>query len=360
LPSITSPLVLEMLKPCLHAIGGHPSAFCAFAFIVFILFRFNIVTWRSHLRKIPGPTSYSLTRWRLALEDWKGTRSQTILRLHAQYGPAVRIGPNEVAFNTLSALQTIYGAGSGYERTTFYRMFDVYGRQNIFTFHSAHAHGERKKLINYAYSKTNIMKDRTVVAAIERKCAEFLELIERKTQNGNEIFSSLHYFALDNISQFVYGDGYGATYALAGHESDQRLLADMLDPSRRKLAWFATHFPKYTKWLTSRTGISEKLITMMGLLPQRKPTVYTGIRRHGLDAWEKFKSSSAEKKENLNPSSIMSRLWKAHESQKEGGYRIRMCRSSACRCGHYKRRNDVLNLGAVLAQEREVSRKIGQ
>src|SRR3978361_1104922 len=86
--------------------------------------------------KIPGPKIYALTGWRLAYDDYRGTRTRTIHKLHQQYGPVVRIGPNEVHFNSLTALRKIYGAGSGFERTSFYRMFDVYGRQNLFTFHT--------------------------------------------------------------------------------------------------------------------------------------------------------------------------------------------------------------------------------
>ncbi|KAG9715090.1 hypothetical protein KCU73_g16031, partial [Aureobasidium melanogenum] len=75
--------------------------------------------------KIPGPKLFALTKWRLALEDFKGTRTRKIHALHERYGPIVRIGPNEVHCNSLNALRTIYGAGSGFERTWFYRMFDV-------------------------------------------------------------------------------------------------------------------------------------------------------------------------------------------------------------------------------------------
>ncbi|KAH8594844.1 putative benzoate 4-monooxygenase cytochrome P450 [Bisporella sp. PMI_857] len=309
-----------MLQPILDAFRAHTYILFTLIFPILILYRFVVVCClASPLQKIPGPVSYAITGWRLALEDWKGTRTQTILKLHAQYGPVVRIGPSEVAFNSLSALQTIYGAGSGYERTSFYRMFDVYGRQNLFTFKSSHEHGQRKKLVNHAYSKSNIVKDKALAAAVERKSGEYLELLEREAQEGNEIFSSLHYFALDNISHFVYGEGYGATSAMSGDEHDRNLLIDVLDPSRRKLAWFATHLPKYTKWLMSQTGILEKFIGVMGLLPQRKPVVYTGIRRHGLAAWENFKASSTEQKDKLQHSSIMGRLWKVHDSIKQGG-----------------------------------------
>ena len=90
--------------------------------------------------KIPGPKLFALTKWRLALEDYKGSRTRTIHALHQKYGPIVRIGPDEVHCNSLNALRTIYGAGSGFERTWFYRMFDAYGKQNLFTFSSVKEH----------------------------------------------------------------------------------------------------------------------------------------------------------------------------------------------------------------------------
>src|SRR5208282_4172798 len=89
------------------------------------------------LRPIPGPKLYRFSKWRLAIDDFCACRTRTIHLLHAEYGPVVRVGPSEVSFASLSVLRQIYGAGSGFERTDFYRMFDVYGRQNLFTFASA-------------------------------------------------------------------------------------------------------------------------------------------------------------------------------------------------------------------------------
>ena len=105
------------------------------SFLAFVVYRFVYQPlYASPLGQVPGPKLFSATKWRLALADYRGIRTQTIHSLHQQYGTAVRIGPNEVSFSSLSALRTIYGAGSGFERTFFYRMFDAYGRQNLFTF----------------------------------------------------------------------------------------------------------------------------------------------------------------------------------------------------------------------------------
>ncbi len=196
-------------------------------------------------------------------------------------------------------------------------MFDVYGEQNLFTFASVKAHGGRKKLLNHAYSKSSILK--FSASAIEEKVWQYMRLLETEPEVASETFSSLHYYALDNITHFLYGEKFGATAALAGLNSDREILGDVLDPSRRKLAWFACHLPRYTKLLTSRTGLAEKIVETLDLLPQKKPTVYTGIRMHALKAWETFSTSSAEEKSASSTSTIIGRLGESHVSKKEGG-----------------------------------------
>jgi hypothetical protein len=268
------------------------------------------------LSRIPGPKTYAVSKWRLALEDWKGNRTRIINKLHSEYGDAVRIGPNEVAFNSLAALRTIYGAGSGFERTPFYDMFDAYGKKNLFTFYSSKDHGDRKKLVAHAYSKSVMLRG-SVAAMIEDKVDEYLQLLKNDPKSAGEIFSSLHYFSLDAITDFLYGQ-FGKTSCLTGDTVDRKLLVDILDIARRKLSWFAVHFPSFTKWLYTRKSIVERVVRP--LYPMKKPTTYTGIRAHALKAWQDFLASPSEvKAEPSVESSIIGRLWKHHKSQKQGG-----------------------------------------
>ncbi|KAH8691502.1 cytochrome P450 71B28 [Talaromyces proteolyticus] len=274
----------------------------------------------SPLGRIPGPKSFLLTKWRLAYEDWKGTSTRTIHQLHQRYGPAVRIGPNEVSFNSLTALRTIYGPGSSFGRTGFYRMFDVYGRQNLFTFHSATEHGRRKKLLSHAYSKSVILKE-PVTSMVEEKAGKYMSLIESEKDHISDIFSTLHYYSLDNITEFLYGK-YGSTFAMEGSESHQALISDILDPARRRLSWFSVHLPMFTRWLYTRTGIMETIL--QPLLPMQKPATYTGIREFALQAYRRFHSDMMKTKEkglSLAPSnsqglSILERLWQHHLSHR--------------------------------------------
>lgn len=271
----------------------------------------------SPLSKTPGPKSYALTKWRLAWDEWQGRRTAAIHQLHQRYGPVVRIGPNEVHFNSPSALRTIYGAGSGFERTDFYRMFDVYGKQNVFTFGPSSQHAERKKLLASTYAKGNVIRGR-VAGEVEDNVEDYLKLIEGAGEQGDEIFRSLHYFSLDNITNFLYGPDCGGTAAMKGNREHQALLDDILDPDRRKLTWCVVHFPGIVRWLYSRTGFMEK--TVAPLLPMQKPSTYTRIRAHALKSMQDYKRAFANKTvSEATKESVIDRLWSHRGDRKKGG-----------------------------------------
>jgi hypothetical protein len=67
-----------------------------------------IVIYRLYLHplaRIPGPRLAPVSPlW----QAWQIRQGRSLARLHDKYGPAVRIGPNEVIFNTKEAYETIY------------------------------------------------------------------------------------------------------------------------------------------------------------------------------------------------------------------------------------------------------------
>jgi hypothetical protein len=266
----------------------------------------------SPLSRIPGPRLFAWTGAKLAYEDYKGTRTRKIHSIHVEYGPVVRIGPNEVSFNSISALRTIYGAGSGFQRTGFYKMFEAYGRKNMFSFSTVKEHGERKKLFAHAYAKSVMIKGDNATM-VEQKAKLYLELLE-KDGPTSEIFSTLHYFSIDNITEFLYGK-YGKTSCLEGSKSDRELIEDIIDVSRRRLSWYSVHFPGFTKWLYAQNGILGCVTSQF--YPMQKPTTYSGIRNHAMKACQKF--GSAPDNEKINEKSLIARLWNQHASRKDGG-----------------------------------------
>ena len=229
----------------------------------------------------------------------------------------MRLGPSEVSFNSTSALRTIYGAGSGFERTSFYNMFHVYGRKNMFSFLSGREHSERKKMFANAYAKSAMLKGANA-AMIEAKVRQYLNLIARQ-EGSSEIFASLHYFSLDVTTDFLYGK-YGKTSCLEGSEADCALVDDVVDVTCRRLSWFAVHLPRFTAWLYSSTSLFGRVARCF--YPMQLPITYTGIRRHTIIACQEFARSSAaydpsESVEQTLP--FIAKLWKHHCSQQTIG-----------------------------------------
>lgn len=288
------------------------TAALATAVVAVLLYQLFYSLVFSPLSRIPGPKSYASTGAKLAFEDYKGTRTRKINALHKIYGPVVRVGPNEVSFNSTSALRTIYGAGSGFERTGFYRMFEAYGRKNMFSFTSVKEHGERKKLFAHAYAKSAMLKGDNA-AMVEQKAKLFLELLQKEGPES-EIFASLHYFSLDNITEFLYGK-FGRTSCLEGSQKDRELIGDIVDIARRKLSWYSVHFPEFTKWLYSHTGFTGCIARR--LYPMNLPTTYTGIRLHAIKACQSYSQASEDKR--ADQKSLIAKLWTHHRSQKESG-----------------------------------------
>lgn len=253
--------------------------------VAFLFYHVYWALFSSPLGKIPGPKLFALTSWRLSKEDFQGTRTRTIHRLHQQYGPVVRVGPNEVSFNILSAVRQIYGAGSPFGRPeSFYRIFSMYGQAHLFTFYSSFDHAARKKIMSQMYSKSTVLKG-SIANSIQSKAQRFINLIESDPQTASNLVKSLHYFSLDNMTWLVFG-GRGATNALLGQSSDRHILDDIHEPTSRRYSWFRIHLPRYTHLIMSCSSLLRSIIDTFGLLPGKKPLAYSGLKDFASDTFD--------------------------------------------------------------------------
>lgn len=82
----------------------------------------------SPVSKVPGPFYSKVTGLWLIFKEFTSNRRSYIHDMHAQYGPVVRLGPNEVSFTSADAIKEIYtSGGSGYDKTEFYTLFMQFG-----------------------------------------------------------------------------------------------------------------------------------------------------------------------------------------------------------------------------------------
>lgn len=113
------------------------------------------------LRKIPGPWLASVSRLWYMIQIARGDMEHTQRRLHAQFGPLIRIAPNEIACASPDAIKSIYRNQGGLDKTDFY---PVWNSQNfskhpdMFTALSDKSHGERRRIVNHIYSLSNVLK----------------------------------------------------------------------------------------------------------------------------------------------------------------------------------------------------------
>ncbi|EGR53006.1 uncharacterized protein TRIREDRAFT_54166 [Trichoderma reesei QM6a] len=149
---------------------------------------FLIQRLRSPLSKIPGPAVSKYTSLVLKWKEIKALRTVYIHQLHQQYGPVVRIAPNEVSFTSWEALKEIYcSGGSGYDKTEFYDLFKIYGRRTMFTTLNKADHAKRKRILADRYANSNIMKSASV-AGVQERSSKFVRRCVSSPGGVSDIF----------------------------------------------------------------------------------------------------------------------------------------------------------------------------
>lgn len=83
------------------------------------------------LSKFPGPF------WAKQTDVWRTYNlctkrfPDTLSALHAKYGPVVRIGPNDLSFQSVDAIEAIYKSGRRVSKSEFYDGFTTF-HPNLF------------------------------------------------------------------------------------------------------------------------------------------------------------------------------------------------------------------------------------
>ncbi|KAI0526503.1 cytochrome P450 3A13 [Xylaria bambusicola] len=156
----------------------------------------------SPLRCLPGPKISLFTSCVLKLHEFRALRTRYVHDMHLQYGPVVRIAPNEVSFASLEGIKEIYGSGgSGYDKTEFYDLFQVYERRYAYCFSLRHA--KRKRILADRYANSNIMKSQSLNGIAERS-ARFIERCLQSVDRSIDVFVSLHDYAFDGVTHQLF------------------------------------------------------------------------------------------------------------------------------------------------------------
>ncbi|KKA30861.1 hypothetical protein TD95_000748, partial [Thielaviopsis punctulata] len=188
-----------------------PLAAAALAFLSLAAYIFY-QTLLHPLARYPGPFCAKLT---YAYELWfayTGDRHLWFAQLHEKYGPIVRYGPNELSFNSPSALRTIYSHSSdaAISKAPFYNPFASSGLsiQNV---RDKTIHARKKKVMSAAFSVSALREmEAFVVDKVDQFCAAMVA--GNDSQEWSEPVDMNHWFgylSVDILGEMCYGRSFG-------------------------------------------------------------------------------------------------------------------------------------------------------
>lgn len=95
-----------------------------------------------------------------------GHLEEAVRRLHATYGPVVRVAPNEVCCSEASAIPKVYPTHKPLAKSDFYPTYRPIGiskRPDTFTNTDEVDHTRHRKIVNPVYTMTSILKNESTI-----------------------------------------------------------------------------------------------------------------------------------------------------------------------------------------------------
>ena len=165
----------------------------------------------SPLRNIPGPFSARFSRLYYFAHVYGGHWERRNIKLHRQYkAPVVRVAPNWYSISDPSALKTIYGPGSKFEKSDWFEGWKHPSPKeySLFTYRSNEVHARERKKFQSMYSMSALVSYEKYVD----ECASILAgRLREFAESGARIDMShwLNCYAFDVIGDITYSQRFG-------------------------------------------------------------------------------------------------------------------------------------------------------
>ncbi|KAF4626694.1 hypothetical protein G7Y89_g11461 [Cudoniella acicularis] len=161
------------------------------------------------LHSFPGPTLASITNWHKFYYNWylNGQHSHKIKEWHSQYGPIIRIAPNELHFSSPSAYRAIYTHPDLQKQPEFYKFMtqdSLVGQVNV------EYHRRNRRLFAGYFSANAIRAQGEVNGVLWRKASQLCDVLRlRCRQSGDGGKTSMNFvhiarcFSYDVVKDLV-------------------------------------------------------------------------------------------------------------------------------------------------------------
>ncbi|KAI1491184.1 cytochrome P450 [Biscogniauxia mediterranea] len=180
----------------------------------------TVLIWREfrswyRLRHVPGPFLASISIIWMLRKALSGKLHEYLRDVSEQYGPLVRIGPNELLSTDPDVLRMMSAVRSSYTKGEFYETGRIIPEEDtVVSLRDDAAHRTLRAKMGTAFSgKKN--EGFSFGAGIDRQIFELVKLIDNKYISSNthyrpvQFFQKISYFTLDVIGDISFGGAFG-------------------------------------------------------------------------------------------------------------------------------------------------------
>ncbi|KPM40997.1 hypothetical protein AK830_g5556 [Neonectria ditissima] len=160
------------------------------------------------LSAVPGPRLAACSSLWLAWHTFIGDECSAVFQLHKQYGPVLRVGPNDVDIADGDAVDSIYLDRGGFQKTQAYSKFDIDGHSTIFSTQTLAERANRAKAVVSLFSTASIRNSQPVLG---RVVDEFVTRLQDEARTGKpvNVLNVSRAMAIDAVTAYLFQDQYG-------------------------------------------------------------------------------------------------------------------------------------------------------
>ncbi|CRG82853.1 hypothetical protein PISL3812_00199 [Talaromyces islandicus] len=208
------------------------------------------------LRSVPGPLINSLSELPAALALVKGEQHHYYRSLHEQYGPVVRVSPNELSFIGTDAREEIYGFRKGgrlMEKSPIFlgAVGSVNGETGV-SLALNKDHVRQRKALGYLFTNSALAKLEDIIQVHVHKFIAVLEKGESENQALN-VSDWYTYLAFDIMGDLCFAEPFGCLDQASATEWSTSVInvfvAATWTQGIRRISGVGTYLERLMTWL---------------------------------------------------------------------------------------------------------------
>ncbi|KAL2867503.1 cytochrome P450 [Aspergillus lucknowensis] len=170
--------------------------------------------WLHPLRSYPGPRWWAIWRIPYLQSTIRGTIVRDIQKLHRQYGPVVRIAPDELSYITPDAAKPIYTSNPEFPKDPMHLPPFHNGAPGILAADHAH-HRRYRRLLAHAFSDKGLRAQQGMIQQhVDRLIAR---LRENCAKGSLDMTVWFNWATFDIIGDLAFGESFGCLEKVETH-----------------------------------------------------------------------------------------------------------------------------------------------